>query len=857
MLPFYWIERFSLLILIFLVSITNIHSQNVTKVEGTVMDRTTKELLPFVNISFKGTAVGTSTDLDGYFELSTKFPSDTLVIEYLGYTPFKLYVAAETNVKQDFYLSSETLTLNTVDIVAKKEKYSKKNNPSLELMKKVRENKNQNHIKEQEFYSMKQYDKVRLDLNNITDKFKSRSFIKDFDFLWDFIDTSSINGRTFLPVFMREILSTQHYRKSTKTEKEVRHAINYTKVNDKLDPNSLNSVIDLLYTDIDIYEEQINLLENNFVSPISNTGENFYRYYIQDTIDYKDSRAIKLSFIPADKGDFGFTGNLYISDDDRYTVLKVDMGIINGINLNFVRDINIIQEFEQLAEQFVTVKDEVTIDYSLSKNGIGFFGTRSLFYSDFDFSKPADDSIFNGLDNVILEKGGLEKDSSYWDLNRLVPLGKNDAELYAMMDTLRNNRRYQAYVLGLTILTTGYIPLDKVEIGKIATFANFNDVEGWTLRFGMGTKRALTKKIRVRGDISRAIRTNTWKWYGQGTYTFNGDWLKSPKHEINFSFERGSSFPGQELENFNPENLLLSFRRGEATRMLMTDRYDFSYIKEANVFSYEVGARIRQRSGIGSLSFNVINEETGLEESLESINTTEAYVSIRFAPNEQYVQGKDERVQLQNEFPIITLQYARGINELFEGQYDYHKLYATIFKQIEWTEIGVTNFNIEGGKTWGEIPYLLQWLPRGNQTYAYQLKSYNLMNFLEFTADQFVSFQMEHYFVGYFFNNIPLLRRLKLREIVTVKAYYGSLSDENNPNFNPSQVQFSKDALGQDRTFAFGDMPYLEGSFGVSNIFKIFRLDLVQRFTYLDNPDVPQLFGQKGMAVRMRFQVEF
>ena len=857
MLPVRWIERFSLTTSILLLFFLYGYSQNVTKVEGNVYDKTTKEALPFVNISFKGTAVGTSTDLDGYFDLSTKFPSDTLVIEYLGYVPFKMYVAAESSINQDFYLASETLTLNTVDIVAKKEKYSKKNNPSLELMKKVRENKNKNHIKEQEYYTLNQYEKVRLDLNNITDKFKKRSFIKDFDFLWDFIDTSSMNGRTFLPVFMREILSTKYYRKSSDTEKEYRHALNYTKVNDRLDPNSLNAVIDLLYTDVDIYEEEIALLENNFVSPISNTGENFYRYYIQDTVYVNDERAIKLSFIPADKGDFGFTGNIYISDDERYTVLKADMGIVKGINLNFVRDIHIVQEFEQLDEQFVMTKDEVTIDYSLSENGLGFFGTRSLFYSDYDFNRPDDQSVFDGFDDVILEKNGLERDSSYWELNRISPLGKNDLELYAMMDTLRNNSRYKAYVTALTILTTGYIPLNKFEIGKIATFANFNDVEGWTLRFGMGTKFAFSKKLRLKGDVSRAFRTETWKWFGQGTYSFNGNWLKTPKHEVNFAFERGSSFPGQELDNFNPENVLLSFRRGEATRMLLTDRYDFNYIKESGVLSYEIGARVRQRTGIGSLSFDTYDVETGVKTTLESINTTEAYISLRFAPNEQYIQSKDQRVQLQNEFPIITVQYAKGINELFGGHYDYHKLYATIFKQIEWTEIGVTNFNVEGGKSWGEIPYLLQWLPRGNQTYAYQLTSYNLMNFLEFTADQFVSFQMEHYFVGYFFNNIPLLRRLKLREIATFKAYYGTLADANNPNLNPDQVQFSVDEEGRARTFIFGDMPYLEGSLGVSNIFKILRLDLVQRFTYLDQPDVPNLFGQDGLAIRARFQVEF
>lgn len=842
---------------IILLGTTSMSAQEVTKVSGHVYDQETKEPLAFVNISFKGTAVGTSTDLDGYFEINTRFPSDTLVIEYLGYDTWSEYVKAGDKIDKDFFLSSESLTLNTFNVVATKEKYSKKNNPSLELMKKVYANKDRNRLKGQDFYSFDQYEKVRLDINNITEKFKNRAFIRDFDFLWEFIDTSDVNGRTFLPVFMREILSTKYYRRDTDTEKEHRHAINYTKVNDRLDANSLNGVIDMLYTDVNIYEDQIMLLENNFVSPISDNGVNFYRYYIRDTLQLNGQQVIKLSFIPADKGDFGFMGDMYITDDDRYSVLKVEMGIINGINLNFVRDLRIEQEYVLKNDHFVKNRDDVTIDYSLTENGLGFFGTRSLSYTNFSFERPLDLSVFDGLENVVLDKEGLEKDSSYWEQNRIIPLAKTDEDLYAMMDTLRNNRRYQNYVIAGQIIGTGYIPLGKFEIGKLVTFANYNQVEGWTLRYGMGTKFGFSKQLRLNADVAYAFQTDNWKWFGRAIYSFNENWLKTPKHEIKIAVEEASSFPGQELENFNPENVFLSFRRGETTRMLLTNRYEISYLKENPVISYEFGARVRRRQGIGSLDFYTTDEETEVVTQMDQINTTEAYVGLKFAPNQQFIQSKDDRIQLQNEFPIITLQYARGINELLGGQYDYHKLYATMFKQIEWTEIGTSNFNVEAGKTWGQIPYILQWLPRGNQTYAYQLKSYNLMNFLEFSADQFVSFQAEHYFMGYFFNNVPLFKRLKLREIATLKVYYGSLSDENNPDLNPSQVQFSRDDQGVARTFTFGDMPYIEASFGVSNIFKILRFDLVQRFTYLDNPDVPNLFNRKGLALRVRTAVEF
>lgn len=852
----YWKILVFLISLLFL-SIPEFLAQEVTKVSGSVLDKNTKEPLAFVNVSFLGTAVGTSTDLDGKFNLETRFPSDTLLIEYLGYNPLKVYVEAAAKVKETFYLESESHQLDIVNITATKKKYQKKNNPSIELMKKVRANRDRNRLDGEAYYNYDQYEKVRLDINNITEEFKQGRFIRDFDFLWEFIDTSDVNGRTFLPVFMREILSTKYYRKDIDTHRELRKAVNYTKVNDRVDANSLNSVIDILYTDVDIYKDQIQLLENNFVSPISDDGVNFYRYYIQDTTYIHGKSAINLAFIPEDKGDLGFYGNMYISNDDRYTILKVKLGIVNGINLNFVRDISVEQEFKEKNGRYLPVKDELVIDYAITENGIGFFGTRSVDYDNFDFDVPENLDIFEGVETIVQANGIFDRDTSYWSDNRISPLNQTEVNLYNMMDTLRNNRRYQTYVVGLEILTTGYVPVGPLEIGKISNFANFNQVEGWTYRFGLGTKRRFSPKLRLTGNIAYAQRTKNWKWFGQAVYSFNKDWLKTPKHQIRFAAEEASVFPGQELEQFSPENILLSFRRGIATRMLLTTRYDLNYLHEMSGFSYELAGSVRRRKPLGTIDFVSQELDTGIPVVTENINSTELSLKLRYAPNEQFIQGKDKRLQLQNEFPIISLKYTRGINNLLGGDYDYHRLNATLFKQKEWTEIGTTNLNFEGGYSWGDIPYILQYIPRGNQTYAYQLTSYNLMNFLEFAADKYISFQGEHYFYGYFLNNVPLIRKLKLREVLTFKAYYGDLADRNNPNLNPEQIQFTRDENGNANTFTFGDLPYMEASIGFTNILKIVRIDLVQRLTYLDNPDVPQLFGNKGLAIRFRTWVEF
>lgn len=839
-----------------LLFVLSLSAQKVTKIRGKVFDAQTGEALPFVDVGLKGTNVGVSTDLDGNYNIETRFPSDTVFATFLGYETQYFPITLDKTNKITFRLQSQTLKIETVEIKEKKTKYSKKNNPAIDLAQKVISNKYTNSLKGKKYYKYNQQEKINIDINNITEGFKQTPFIRKFDFMWDYIDTSEINGKTYLPIFMRENLSTIHYKQDGNTLKEVRKASKYTDIEESLDPQTINDALDALYQDIDIYEEKLDLLDQQFVSPFAKAGYDFYRYYIIDTTEVNGKEAINLAFIPAVKGNFGFTGNIYVSNDGKFTVLKVDMGIIQGINLNFVRDLRIIQEFEPLGDDYIKIKDELIIDYALTDNSWGLYGSRTLFFSDYDFSKPEDESIFGKIEKIIYEDQALEQTNEFWSDNRIIPLEQNDVELYEMIDTLKANPYYKRYVYISKVAFTGYANMGPVRAGPIATFLSFNKVEGLNLRFGMESNPRLSKKFQIQGYVARAVKTDLWKYSGGITYSFNEDYVINPRHYLKFTLEKESSFPGQELDFFSPSNFFLSFQRGDATKMELNKTYELTYVKEYNGFSYHLDLRRKERMPYGSLEFYSFDPD-GQKKFLENITTAEATFGIRYAPNEQFLQGVKKRTQLFNQYPIITLNYTHGHEGILGGQYNYNKVKLNLFKQIEWLTVGTSKIVFDAGKTWGDVPYLLQNIPRGNQTYAYQLRSYNMMNFLEFVTDQFVSFNAEHRFVGYFLNRIPLIRRLKLREIVTFKAFYGSLSDAHNPFLNPSLLQFPLDAEGNSSTFLMGSHPYMEASIGFSNILKVFRVDLVQRLNYLDQPNVPALFGNKGLGVRVRTLVEF
>lgn len=842
--------------LLFTLSTVVAMTQDVTRIRGKVTDAQTGESLPFVDVGLLGTNVGVSTDLDGYYNIETRFASDTVFAAFLGYETMYRPITKDKINRVNFALQGESLQMETVEISEKKTKYSKKNNPALELAKKVISNKYTNSLKGKDYYQYKQQEKINIDINNITEDFKNTPLLNKLDLMWDYIDTSEVNGKTYLPIFMRETLSSIHYRKKGNSLKEKRLASQYTEFDQSIDPQTMNDAIDALYQEIDIYEEKINLLDLQFVSPFSKTGDDFYRYYIIDTTQVKGKEAINLAFIPAIKGNFGFTGNIYVSNDDKYTVLKVDIGIIDGINVNFVRDLRITQEFEPYGDDYIKTKDKLVIDYSVTDNSYGLYGTRTLFFDDFDFSQPEDESIFGGIKKVIYEDGALERDQSFWENQRIEPLEKNDVELYGMVEELKQDIYYRTYVYLTKALISGYFTAGPVSIGAFATFVSFNEVEGLNLRIGGETRTKLTPKVKVQGYLARAFETEQWKYNAGITYTFNDEFNSNPKHFLRFTAEKEAIFPGQELEFFSPGNFFLSFQRGDATKMIMAKNFELNYVKEKQGFSFHIDARRKERRPYGSLDFFTY-DPNGVRTSIPDVTTAELTAGFRWAPNEQFLQGKNARTQLYNEYPIMTVNFTKGFNELVGGDYWYSKINLNVFKQFEWLTFGTTNLVLDAGKTWGEVPYILQNIPRGNQTYAYQLTSYNMMNFLEFTTDQFVSLNAEHYFYGYFMNRIPLIRKLKLREVVTFKAYYGSLADKHNPNLNSNLIQFPTDQDGNPTTFLLGKEPYMEASIGFSNIFRILRFDVVQRINYLDLPNVPALFGNKGLGIRVTTQVEF
>lgn len=850
----------SKLLTILILTIIYSHSmaQGVTKVSGNVYDRVSGDPLAFVSVIFKGTSVGSTTDLDGYFEIESRFVSDSLCASFLGFEESCIYIQPETTNKNiRFDLSQKSLELKNVVIVAQKGKYSKKNNPAVDLMRKVIDNKGSNRLEGQDYYQYDKYEKIELDLNNITQEFQDRKIFNSFDVIWQYLDTSTVNGKVYLPIFMREVNSKVYYRKDPESQKEYREAIKSTEFYEGLDDKTITDAIDFLYQDINIYDNTVPILDHNFISPISGLALNFYRFYILDTVDVNGINSIRLGFIPRNKSNFGFTGDLYISNDSLYAVTRADFGIIGDINLNFVNDMKVRQDFEPLDDgAFVLTEDNITIDFSVSKNGIGFYGTRSIAYDNFIFAEVEDPSVYSHLDKVIELNGAYDKPHEYWDTSRMVPLTRNQSNLYVMVDTLTSLPAYKRLVTGIRILTTGYVPLRYIDIGSLPTFYSFNQVEGSRVRFGGETNLNFSDKVLVDAYGAYGFRDKVFKHRVGLLYSFQDNWDINPKHYLRAVYQNDVTFPGQELQFIQQDNVLLSLRRGRTTNMFFDKEFRLEYTREMAGFAIDFFLSDRRRRPYGDLELRI---EDGVSEPrlLADIETTSFGAAFEYAPNKQFLQGRQYRRPIINKYPIITLRYEGAIKNVLGSDYSYNQVELGFFKRFNMSILGHTNIGLEVGKIWGDLPYTELFIPPANQSFAYQRESFNMMNFLEFVSDQHVFIRAEHFFKGFFFNRVPLLKKLGLREIASFKLSYGTITDGNNPALNRSLPLYSTAADGSPLTFNYDQGAYMEGSVGITNIFKILRVDLVKRLTYLDHPDVPSLFGAKGLGIRARMKIEF
>jgi hypothetical protein len=849
------IQRFIILIIISLLCSTG-YGQTVynTVISGRVTDAKTKEPLHFVSVILENTTVGVNTDADGRYTIMTEKAAYKVKFSYIGYETASFVIIPGKTQTVNAAMVPADIGLDEIVVKPKKSKYSNKDNPSVELIRRIIDNKDLNRTKNFEWYRYNKYEKVVFSLSNLSEDFKNSSLFRKYQFVFDNIDTTRLDGKQTLPIYITESHSDYYYRRDPPASKQIIKAEKTINFSEYIDNEGITSYLNYLYQNIDIYDNEIFFLTNKFLSPIAAGAPLQYKYFIMDTSVVNDVNCTRIFFEPRNPADFLFHGFLFVTTDSSLAITRIDMSFNKGINIDWIKDVRIIQEFQKIQNKaWVLSSDEVSIDFGITPAIPGALGQRKVTYYDYTVNEPVPDTIFSApVVERRIRTGGESQE--YWNGVRQPPLNKHEESLYSIVDSVKSVPGFRSSMNLVMLITTSFWEFEKFEIGPVGSFYSYNPVEGSRLRFGGRTRDALSTKFYFESYIAYGFRDKLPKYSLTGTYALNNKSIYTfPVKSLKINYKYDTQVPGQDLDYSEADNFFLSFTRGVNDKLFYNRTLLIEHINEfKNHFSYSLGFNMTRQYAGGSLKFvtDAVDPPVQTEIVTEYLNIFEPYVKLRYAPREEFYQGKLYRDRVPSSYPVLQFQYSLG-SQALGNDYNYNKLIFSASRRFYLSIVGYTDVSVEAGKLFGKASWPILFIHNANQSYAYQRYSYNMMNFLEFVSDQYVSLNIDHSFNGFFFNKIPLLKKLKFREVATLKVLYGGVTDSNNPDLNPDLFNYPVSPDGTPTTFTLEKKPYIEASLGCSNIFRIFRVDVIKRITYLEHPNVSSL------GVRVQFRLDF
>lgn len=814
-------------LLVFIATIPHsILAQQKTYIKGKVVDASTQLPIPYATVVlFKGKN-GTITDTAGNFILKNVTAPDSLKASSIGFVPQYFYFQAQDTININFELAPSDYAINEVVILP-----DERENPAYPIMRQIIAHKPVNDYESVDAYECEVYNKIEIDLDKITEKDKKRMLFKPFKVIFEYVDSSE--EVPFLPIFMTESLSDYFYSKENDSRKE---HIKATKVSG-VKNESVSQLLGNAYQETNIYDNNMVFFNKRFVSPISKSGFRYYRYYLMDSTYINNKKFYKIIYKPKRKQELTFNGEFWVQDS-TYAIKELDAHMANDANVNFVTGFHFRLTFTELdSGRWMPAKDELIVEARLfiptEARNQDFLARKAASYRNYVINKPKENAFYVEPGIVTIAKGVNDKSEEFWKNARHESLSIREENVYAMVDTLKDLPIFRT----LRTLVRGYFDVGLWEIGPIFSTYSFNEVEGHRFRVGGRTSNRFSTWTELSGYTAVGTRDEKFK-YGLTLRQFVS---KSPRQMITLKAKSDVEQLGTSPNLiFRTDNVLNSlFRRNPANRLNRVADYSIKFDREwFKGFTNSIQLNRRELRPLGEFSFNRRNGSGNLE-SIGSVTATDITLFTHFAWKEEFLSGEFDRISLGTVHPVFDVIYSLGIKDLLGGDYDYHKLVVSMKHRLRLGRPGYINYRLEGGKFWGTLPYPLLEIHQGNETFFYDDLTYNTMNFFEFVSDEYVSASLSWHMEGLFFNKIPLLRKLKLREVASAKAVAGRLSDVNR-----AELQLP------DGMFELRE-PFAEASIGVENIFRILRFDAVWRLTNLDLPNIVK-FG-----IRMKFEFTF
>ena len=802
------------------------------KISGRIISAESGGPIPFANVVIKSTMTGTQTDTAGKFRLTIIGRRDTLLVNALGYIADTISVSPLTDQQLTIPLLPSAFDLTEATVTMGE-------NPAFEILRRVIANKPINDPEQKDAYEYEVYHKVEFDLNNFTDNIKRNIFLRSFSFIFDNTDTTS-DSIPYLPILFNESLSDFYYRRNPPVMKEVvqgRRAVGLK------GPKIVQFAQDMYLTP-NVYKEYVQILDKNFPSPLSNNYKSNYKFMLLDSLEFMGSRCYHISFHPKVRGDVAFTGEMYI-EDATWSVKQIDLSFSIAANVNFVRNYWIRQEYDNVdGTHSMMTKSQVIADFTVAENSkelTGFFGRKTSTYRNYKVNEPRDDKFYRALDMITFEDSAATRTEDFWNEARKDTLTKQEQSVFTMIDTLEKTPKFVRLKNSVTAIITGWLPCGDIDIGDFYTFYSYNRIEENRLKFGLRGRELLNERFDFKTYLAYGTGDQKTKYLAEASFILSHH--QSKRSSIGGKIKEDVVQPGHSNETLPLDNIFTSIISTAPLvyTSMVKETEGFFERQWLTGFTTRLSARNEQWKPFGDFVYNM--EEGGqFVDTAQSLSMAGFEVSARFAFGERKLSGKygDELHGLYfPKYPVISFSYFHGDKSL-GSDFNTDKIKLRIQEKLRMRKFGYLMLRVEGGKTFGTLPWVFLETPTANQIVLNDQTAFNLMNYQEFVSDRYASLMVEEHFEGLLFNRLPLIRKLKWREFIFAKMYAGSLSDKN---------KFSEFPLPPG--VGFLDDPYLEAGFGIENIFRISRVDFTWRVNYNDKP------GVYYFIVKPSFQFKF
>lgn len=752
---------------------------------------------------------------------------------------------------------NKTQRLREVTISKKRSKYSRKNNPAVELMRKVIAAKKDTRLENKDYYSYDRYQKIKFAANDVTPTDISKGLFGMIPNIVNLVEVCPYNNKLILPATFNETISQKVYRRKPREEKEIIKAERSGGIDKMFQTGDiLTAALKDFFTDVNIYDDQIRLLQHPFTSPIGKDAIRFYRFHIIDTLMVDRDRCIHLHFSPNNQQDFGFSGEIFILDDSSYQVRRCELSIPQKSEVNFVDGMMILQEFSRLPSgEWVLSVDDMVVELELFNfitKGIVIRNTR---LSNYDFS-PLPDDIFAGAEKTTKEEEAKKRDEAYWSANRPVELSVSERRMDSYISGLEKTRGYRLVMAGLQLLVENFIETgskahpSKVDIGPINTMVTSNFIDGLRTRLSLQTTANLNRHFFINGYYARGWKSHKDYYNAELTYSFNRkEYLADefPMRNISLSTTYDVCAPTDKFMATDKDNVFTSLKWTKVDKMMFYRRHQLRLQREERFgLRSTLSLKVEENEACGELHFMPL--ATGTEKTMR---TTELRAELRYAPGEKFVNTKQRRHPLNRDVPVLTLSHSIGLKGVLGGQYRYNFTEAGLFRRFWVKSWGKIDLDLRAGAQWNRVPFPLLCMPAANLSYITQYSTFGLINNMEFLNDRYASLMLTWDLNGKIFNRLPLIKKLKWREYVGVRTLWGTLTDKNNPYAECNKTSDILMAFPEGAYIMDNNRPYVELIAGVHNVFRFFHIEYVRRLNYLDLPTA------KKHGIRFKFSVKF